>query len=60
MSRTDRVVKYLEEYKKLLCIKSFRTNNRYLAEHLEKECSNIDSLIKELKEHGCRRTVDRE
>lgn len=58
MDRTSRVIEYLKRYHHLCYIKAANTNSKPHEEKLRAEMKEIDSLIKELKEHGCRRTVD--
>ena len=58
MDRTYRVIEYLNRYQHLCYIKAGRTNSKLQEEKLKAEMKEIDSLIKELKKHGCRRTVD--
>lgn len=57
MSRTDRVIFYLDWLKHILKGKA-NNSNTYYKEDLEWQVEDIDNLIKELNEHGCRRTVD--
>lgn len=58
MNRAQRIIEYLKRYHRLCYIKATRTNSKLQEEKLKAEMREIDSLIKELKEHGCRRTVD--
>lgn len=57
MSRTEKVIKYLKKYQHLCYIKSIRVNSKPQADALKKEFKELDSLIKELEEHGCRRII---
>ena len=58
MTRTETVIKYLEEYKHVCYIKAVRVKSNVGEDYYRQRVKEIDSLIKELKEHGCRRTVD--
>lgn len=58
MDRTSRVIEYLKRYHHLCYIKAIGTNSKLQEEKLKAEMKEIDTLIKELNEHGCRRTVD--
>ncbi|MBR3600228.1 MAG: hypothetical protein IKL53_10185 [Lachnospiraceae bacterium] len=57
MSRTDKVIFYLDWLKHILMGRA-NSGNTYYKEELEFEVEDIDNLIKELNEHGCRRTID--
>ena len=59
MDRTSRVIEYLKRYHHICYIKAAGANDKPHEEKLKAEMKEIDSLIKELKEHVCRRTVDR-
>lgn len=56
MNRTEKVIKYLKKYQHLCYIKSIRVNSKPQADALKKEFKELGRLIKELEEHGCRRT----
>ena len=58
MDRTRKIIKYLEEYKRLLYLNACAARNPYLEEEARIKGKCLDKLIKELEEHGCRRTVD--
>ena len=58
MNRTQQIIKYLEEYKHVCYIKGSNVVNKPGEYYYRQKMKEIDSLIKELKEHGCRRTVD--
>jgi hypothetical protein len=58
MDRTSIVIKYLEEYKHHCYVRGNRATNKAEAEYYRSKYKDIDKLIKELEEHGCRRTID--
>ena len=58
MNRTQRIIEYLRKYHHICYIKAARTNIKLQEEKLKVEMKEVESLIKELKEHGCRRTID--
>lgn len=58
MSRTEKIIKYLEEYKYVCYIKATNVVNKEGEDYYRQKMKDIGKLIKELEEHGCRRTVD--
>ena len=58
MSRTEQVIKYLEEYKHHCYIRGARAKNKAEEEHYRSRYKDIGKLITDLCEHGCRRTID--
>lgn len=63
MDRTRKIIKYLEEYRrhcyiKLCHVKLSTSRNKNEEEYYQERYKDIGNLIKELEEHGCRRTVD--
>lgn len=58
MDRTSRVIKYLEEYRHHCYIRLVRARYKNEEEYYRERYRDTGNLIKELKEHGCRRTCD--
>lgn len=58
MDRTETIIKYLEEYKHVCYIKGSNVVNKAGEDYYRQKMKDIDKLVKELKEHGCRRTID--
>ena len=58
MSRTEQVIRYLEEYKHHCFVRGGRATNKAEGEYYRSRYKDIGNLIKELEEHGCRRTID--
>lgn len=58
MDRTNMVIKYLEEYRHLCYLKLGAARYKNEEEYYRSRYKDIGQLIKELKEHGCRRTCD--
>ena len=58
MNRTQQVIKYLEEYRHHCYIQLARARHKNEEEYYRERYKDIGNIIKELKEHGCRRTVD--
>lgn len=52
------VIKYLEEYRHLCYLKLGAARYKNEEEYYRSRYKDIGQLIKELKEHGCRRTCD--
>jgi hypothetical protein len=59
VNRTDTIIKYLEEYKHHCYVRGVRASNKSEESHYRTKIKDIDKLIKELEEHGCRRTADK-
>ena len=58
MNRTETIIGYLEEYKHVCYLKAARGVNKAGEDYYRQKMKDIGNLIKELKEHGCRRTID--
>ena len=59
MDRTEKIIKYLEEYEHVCYIKATNVVNKEGEDYYRQKMKDIGKLIKELEEHGCRRTVDK-
>ena len=58
MDRTTAVIKYLEEYQHHCYIRAAGATNKDMEEYYRSRYKDIGKLVKELQEHGCRRTCD--
>ena len=58
MDRTSKTIKYLEEYRHRCYLKLGTARNKNEEEYYRERYKDIGSIIKEVEEHGCRRTVD--
>lgn len=58
MDRTKTIIKYLEEYRHRCYLKLGASRCKDEEEYYRSRYKDIGEIIKELKEHGCRRTVD--
>jgi hypothetical protein len=58
MDRTRKIIKYLEEYRHRCYIKLGAARYKDEEEYYRERYKDIGNLIKELEEHGCRRTID--
>lgn len=57
MDRTETIIKYLEEYKHVCYLKAARIADKAGNDYYQQKMKDIGNLIKELREHGCRRTI---
>lgn len=58
MDRTRKIIKYLEEYRHRCYIKLGTARYKDEEEYYRERYRDLGILIKELEQHGCRRTVD--
>lgn len=58
MDRTRKIIKYLEEYRHRCYIKLGASRYKDEEEYYRERYKDLGVLIKELEEHGCRRTID--
>ena len=58
MNRTQQIIKYLEEYRHQCYLRLARARYKNEEDYYRERYKDIGNLVKELNEHGCRRTID--
>lgn len=59
MDRTQKIIKYLEEYEHVCYIKATQATNKAGEDYYRQKMKDIGNIIKELEGNRCWRTVDK-